>query len=175
MEPFVLCFTGISGSGKTTLANGLSEALAEGAMPFQVIDGDVLRNELGNLFGYTREERMKQNQVVRILSKYLLQNGVSVVISVVAPYDEMRKKMRSFFGRNFFLVYAKCPFETCEKRDVKGYYQLSRENRMRFLNGADDVYEVPEDAELVVDTGTDSAESCVRQILLFLRGRGYAV
>ena len=57
MNPFVLCFTGISGSGKTTLANAVANRLEEKGIPLHVIDGDVLREDLGHLFGYTKEER----------------------------------------------------------------------------------------------------------------------
>lgn len=89
MKPFVVCFTGISGSGKSTLASAVADALKEKPLPLQIIDGDVLRSELGNLFGYAREERMKQNQIVKVVAKYLLRQEVNVLISIVAPYDEM--------------------------------------------------------------------------------------
>ena len=64
-------------------------------IPVQVIDGDILRGELGNLFGYTREERMKQNRIVRVLAGYLNRNDISTIVAVVdaiteryAPADE---------------------------------------------------------------------------------------
>nr|WP_325185721.1 adenylyl-sulfate kinase [uncultured Oscillibacter sp.] len=175
MKPFVVCFTGISGSGKSTLASAVADALKEKPLPLQIIDGDVLRSELGNLFGYAREERMKQNQIVKVVAKYLLRQEVNVLISIVAPYDEMRKGMREFFGENFYLVYVKCPSEICAERDVKGYYRLSRENQMHHLNGVNDIYEVPEDAELTLDTSQLSLDKCVERILSYLREREYAV
>lgn len=175
MKPFVICFTGISGSGKTTLANAVAAALKEKSLPLQVIDGDILRSELGNLFGYTREERMKQNQIVKVLAKYLLRQKINVLISIVAPYDEMRRGMREFFRENFCLVYVKCPFEVCAERDVKGYYQLSKGNQMQHLNGADDPYEIPTDAELTLDTSRLPLDTCVERILYYLREQKYAV
>lgn len=175
MKPFVVCFTGISGSGKSTLASAVANALKEKPLPLQIIDGDVLRSELGNLFGYEREERMKQNQIVKVVAKYLLRQEVNVLISIVAPYDEMRKGMREFFGENFYLVYVKCPLEICAKRDVKGYYRISKEHRMDHLNGVNDIYEIPEDAELTLDTSQLSLDLCVERILSYLREQEYAV
>lgn len=175
MKPFVVCFTGISGSGKSTLASAVANALKEKPLPLQIIDGDVLRSELGNLFGYEREERMKQNQIVKVVAKYLLRQEVNVLISIVAPYDEMRKGMREFFGENFYLVYVKCPLEICAKRDVKGYCRISKEHRMDHLNGVNDIYEIPEDAELTLDTSQLSLDLCVERILSYLREQEYAV
>lgn len=174
MEPFALCLTGTSGSGKTTLANAVAESL-RGKVPLQVIDGDILRGELGNLFGYTKEERRKQTQVVKVLAKYLLRQHVNVLIAIVAPYDDVRKGMREFLGEGYVQVYVNCPYEVREARDVKGYYRLARENRIQNLNGADDPYEAPEDAELELDTSRLSVEACVDKILACLRERGYGV
>lgn len=173
MDPFLLCFIGTSGSGKTTLADETAKILKARNVPLQVIDGDVLRGELGNLFGFTKAERKKQTQVVKVLSKYLLRQNVNVLLAIVAPYDEIRKDLRNFFGASFCQVYVKCPYEVCEKRDVKGYYRLAKQNRMQNLNGANDIYEIPADSDLVVDTSVDSVEVCVGKVLSFLKERGY--
>ncbi len=174
MRPFAICFTGTSGSGKSTLAYAVADALKDD-LPLQIIDGDVLRSELGYLFGYTREERMKQNQVVKVLARYLLRQNINVMLSIVAPYDEMRKSMREFLGEDFCLVYVKCPYEECARRDVKGYYKLSQEGGMKNLNGVNDPYEVPMDAELELDTSQLSVDVCVKQILAWLKEHGYGV
>ena len=174
MNPFVLCFTGTSGSGKTTLASAVAGKLEEAAIPLQIIDGDVLREDLGHLFGYTKEERNKQTRVVQVLAKYLTRNKVNVLISIVAPYDDIRKRMRGFLGEGFFLVYVRCPYEVCEQRDVKGYYRLAKSKRIQNLNGANDPYEVPEDADLIVDTSVSPVEDCAGQVLAFLKARGFA-
>ena len=173
MNPFVLCFTGISGSGKTTLANAVANRLEEKGIPLHVIDGDVLREDLGHLFGYTKEDRKKQTQVVKVLAKYLTQHKVNVLVSIVAPYDDIRKSMRSFLGKDFYLVYVRCPYEVCEQRDVKGYYRLVKNQQIQNLNGANDPYEAPEDADMMVDTSVSSVEDCTAYILAFLRTHGF--
>ena len=126
-KTFSLVFTGLSGSGKTTLAKQVTDELKKRGVHVQLIDGDDFRNELGNLFGYTREERMKHNRIARTLMRYLNRNNVNVIFTLVAPYEEMRQGMREAVGDAYIEVYAKCTPETCAKRDVKGYYKKQRE------------------------------------------------
>lgn len=172
---FILCFTGISGSGKTTLANAVSALLKEHNVPVQVIDGDILRQQLGNLFGYTREERIRQSRVLRVLAGYLQGQGINVILSVVAPYEELRSGLREYLGEGYLEVYVKCPYEVCAARDVKGYYRLAAENRMKNLSGTNDVYEPPQHADMVVKTDEMSQTDCVKEILKLLEVRGYGV
>ncbi len=172
-KPFILCFSGISGSGKSTLAQMLKERLEEKNLPVKIIDGDVLRKELGNLFGYTKEERMKQNRVVRILAKYLNDCGICVIIAIVAPFDEMRKEMRSFLGENYIQAYLDCPVEECAARDVKGYYK--RADKMKNFNGVNDSYEIPDDSEININTVQTNVKKSVEKILEYLREQGYDV
>ena len=172
-KPFTLCFTGISGSGKSTLAREVGKYLEEQEVLVKIIDGDTLRGELGNLFGYTREDRMKQNRIVRVLAKYLNDCGINVIIAVIAPFDEMRKQMRSFLGENYIQAYLDCPVEECAKRDVKGYYKKAQ--KMENFIGVSDAYELPEDSEIRIDTVKEEVESSVEQIILFLKECGYSI
>ena len=172
-KTFSLVFTGISGSGKTALANLVAERLKLLGVPVTVIDGDVLREDLGNLFGYTREERMKQNRVVRTLVKYLNGAGTNVIVTLVAPYNEMRQEMRNVIGDAYIEVYTKCSVDACAARDVKGYYKKQKNGMMNNLNGADDLYEVPQTSEIIVDTERDSKELCAAQIIDYLRENGF--
>lgn len=80
-KTFSLVFTGISGSGKTTLAKRVSKKLNQLGTTVQLIDGDDFRKEIGNLFGYTRDERMKNNCVARTVMKYLNKNNINVSIN----------------------------------------------------------------------------------------------
>lgn len=171
MKTFALCFTGLSGSGKTTILNELDRILHERGVPVQAMDGDILRKELGQLFGYTREERMKQSRVVRLLSNYLNQNGISTIVAGVNGNREGRTLMRQGFGKEYIQVYLDCPIEECIRRDVKGYYKDI--SKLKNFVGIDVPYEVPTDSEIVVDTVHQSVEECVRQIMAYLDENDY--
>ncbi len=167
---------GRSGSGKTTIANALAEKLRkEGICQLQVIDGDVIRSQFGNIFGYTYEERMKCNQVVRVVVKYLLDNDISVILAQVAAYEKMREKVKEAFKEEYIEVYIRCSYEECARRDVKGYYKKQQEGRLQNLNGADDVYEVPQSSDIMIDTERETVEEAVQKIIRYLKKGGYGV
>jgi adenylylsulfate kinase len=173
---FMMYMVGMSGSGKTTIAAALEAALKDRGMEhLQVIDGDVIRGQFGGIFGYTYEERMKCNQAVRVVVDYLIKNGISVILTQVAAYEEMRQLVRKQFDEHYIQVYVKCSYEECARRDVKGYYKKNLTGEVQHLNGADDAYEVPADSDIVVDTEKEALDEEVKKILQFLEENGYGV
>lgn len=177
MKPFMLYLVGISGSGKTTIANALENEIKNRnhAYRLQVIDGDVIRDEFGGIFGFTKEERLKCNQAVRVVVGYLLKNDVSVILAQVAAYEEIRRKVRGKFFENYVEVYVKCSYEECAKRDVKGYYKKQKQGQMSNLNGANDSFEIPANADLIVDTQHCTVDEAVKEIISCLKEKGYAL
>jgi adenylylsulfate kinase (apsK) len=167
---------GRSGSGKTTIANALEKELkSKGVQKLQVIDGDVIRKQFGNIFGFTYEERMRCNQAVRVVVQYLLDNGISVILSQVAAYEEMRQKVSEQFEKDYIEVYIKCSYEECARRDVKGYYRMQKNGEMQNLNGADDIYEIPKNSDIVIDTEMENVSDAVEKIVLYLKESGYGI
>lgn len=171
---FMMYMVGISGSGKTTIANALEKTLkCKNENKLQVIDGDVIRAQFGDMFGYTYEERMKANHAARVVVDYLIKNGISVILTQVAAYEEMRKKTREHFEGQYIEVYVKCSYEECARRDVKNYYKKYQNGEMENLNGADDIYEVPRNSQIVIDTEKESVEDAVDKIIKYLQENEY--
>lgn len=176
MKNFMMYMVGISGSGKTTIAKALeAELQRRGKCKFQFIDGDVVRAEFGGIFGYTYEERMKCNRATCVVSKYLIQNDVSVILAQVGAYEKMREQVRNNFKDNYIEIYVKCSYEECARRDVKGYYAKQKRGEMDNLNGANDTFEVPEHSNIVIDTEKTSVEAAVEIIISYLEDNGYTV
>ena len=55
----MLLFTGLPKSGKTSLANGVISRLLEVAIPYYVLDGDIMRHGLNSDLGYSAEDRKR--------------------------------------------------------------------------------------------------------------------
>ena len=161
---------------KQPLQNELEKRLRkQGAQNLQVIDGDVIREQFGGIFGYTQEERLKCNQAVRVVVKYLLDNDISVILAQIAAYEEMRSLVRNQFEKHYIEVYIKCSYEECARRDVKGYYQKQKNGQLNNLNGADDIYEVPRNSEIVIDTENETVCRAVDKIMEYLEVNNYGV
>jgi sulfate adenylyltransferase len=73
----------------------------------------------------------------------------------------------------FMETYVSTPIEICEKRDRKGLYAMARAGKIKGFTGIDDPYEVPENAEIVIDTGELTADLAAHRILLTLEKLGY--
>jgi adenylylsulfate kinase-like enzyme len=83
-------FTGQPGSGKTTLAKKVLKLVSN---PIH-IDGDNLRSILNN-FDYSETGRRKNIENVISIARFLDSKGFTVVISVVAPYRDLRESLKS--------------------------------------------------------------------------------
>ncbi len=56
-------------------------------------------------------------------------------------------------------------------RDPKGLYKKARSGELKNFTGIDSAYEIPENADLVLDTKTNNAEELADQIINFLESK----
>jgi adenylylsulfate kinase-like enzyme len=93
-EKKIYWFTGQPGAGKTVLSLRLKTYLEKeyGNEVFH-IDGDDLR-KLFNNQKYGREGREENIKRAQDLAKFLLAQGYDVVVSLVAPYKELRESFK---------------------------------------------------------------------------------
>jgi adenylylsulfate kinase-like enzyme len=59
--------------------------------------------------------------------------------------------------------------ETCEARDVKGLYKRARAGEIKNYTGISSPYEVPKNADLIIDTEKETIEASVSIIISFLK------
>ncbi len=168
-QPAVIWFTGLSGSGKSTIANRVVEELRARGVAVEYLDGDAIR-ELFPSTGFSRSERDAHIRRVGFVASRLEAHGVSVVASLVSPYEESRAFVRKLC-RNYIEVFVATPLEECEQRDVKGLYARARRGEIKQFTGIDDPYEPPARPELTIDTRRLSVEQSVALVLERLRER----
>jgi adenylylsulfate kinase len=133
-------FTGQPGHGKTVLAKSLKEYIEYNYSHKQVfhVDGDDLREILVNK-DYSKQGRENNIRTAQSLALYLDNKGYDVVVSLVAPYKELREEFKS-------------------RADVKEIYIHTTEERGREQFHVQD-YESPTENFIDVDTTDDSPES----------------
>jgi len=168
----VLWFTGLSGAGKSTLAHALEERLYQMSFHTFVLDGDNVRHNLCKDLGFSTEARVENIRRVAEVAKLFVEAGVIVLTAFISPFAADREKARQLLGEDFIEIYCDCSLEICEQRDVKGLYRRARAGEVKEFTGISSPYEIPEQPDLRVNTGSQDLESCVTQVLDYLVQRG---
>jgi sulfate adenylyltransferase len=169
-------FTGLSGSGKSTIANVLiTKFLEVGGRPVTLLDGDLVRKNLSSELGFSKEHRDINIRRIGYVASEITKNGGIAICAPIAPYDATRKHVRQTIEPHggFILVHIATTVETCEQRDSKGLYAKARAGILKEFTGISDPYEVPTDADVVIDTGELSAEEAAQEIILHLERQGF--
>jgi sulfate adenylyltransferase len=178
-QGLVVFFTGLSGSGKSTLARALQEVVLEqGERTVTSLDGDVVRRHLSAGLSFSKEDR--ETNIARIgwVAAEISRHGGMAICSPIAPFDSTRRQVRGLVaqaGGAFVLVHVATPLEECERRDRKGLYAKARRGEIPEFTGISSPYEVPEDADLRVDTTGRSITDALDEVLDHLYDAGYLI
>ena len=161
----MIWFTGLSGSGKSTLGNALEIALHHQGKKTFLLDGDVVRQGLNQDLGFSDEDRIENIRRIAHVAKLMMDAGLIVICAFISPFKIERRLARELAGENRFIeVYLNTPLAICEERDVKGLYQKSRAGNLTNLSGIGSDYEIPENAEIIIDTSRTSIQAAIEQI-----------
>ena len=71
----------------------------------------------------------------------------------------------------FLEIFVDVPLGVCEQRDPKGLYRRARAGEIPHFTGIDDPYEVPDDAEIVLDSASIAPPESARIIIAELERR----
>jgi len=143
--------------------------------PVQFLDGDLVRKHLSSELGFSREHRDLNIHRIGYVASEITKNGGIAICAPIAPYDATRKHVRRMiepYG-GFVLVHVATSVEVCEQRDRKGLYAKARAGILKEFTGVSDPYEVPPDAEVVINTGELSPEEAAQEIILYLEREGF--
>ncbi|MFL0355328.1 sulfate adenylyltransferase subunit CysN [Erythrobacter sp. GH1-10] len=169
-RPRVLWFTGLSGSGKSTIANEVEKQLALMNRHTFLLDGDNVRHGLNKDLGFTETDRIENIRRIGEVAKLMADAGLIVLTAFISPFRAERQMVRKMLPEGEFIeIFVDTPLEVAEQRDVKGLYKKARSGELKNFTGIDSPYEMPENAEIVVNTvdmtPVEAAEYIVKQIL----------
>lgn len=158
----VIFLTGLSGSGKSTVARAVRNAVVEaGERPVTLLDGDLVRRNLSEGLGFSVRDRDINIRRIGWVAAEIARHDGLVVCSPIAPVDRTRRDVRAMVegaGGRFVLVHVATPLTECERRDRKGLYARARRGEIPDFTGISSPYEVPADADLVIDTTGQDVE-----------------
>ena len=166
----VLWFTGLSGSGKSTMSHALEERLFNKGCRTFVLDGDNVRHGLNSHLSFSDKDRKENIRRIGEVSKLMMEAGFIIMTAFISPFREDRIAVRNLISNGDFIeIYCKASLETCEARDVKGLYKRARAGEIKNYTGINSPYEVPENADLIIDTEQETIEDSVSIIISFLK------
>jgi sulfate adenylyltransferase len=168
LAPATIFFTGLSGSGKSTIARAVAERLLDAsATEIVLLDGDEIRRRVSQDLGFDRASRNTNVARIAEAAAKVAKSGGIAIAAPIAPFAEGRARAREVASTAgpFLLVHVSTPLEVCEARDRKGLYAKARTGEVKDFTGISSPYEIPTDADLVIDASVVSVESAVDQIL----------
>jgi bifunctional enzyme CysN/CysC len=172
-KPCILWFTGLSGAGKSTVADLLEQTLHRLGNHTILLDGDNVRHGLNRDLGFTDGDRVENIRRVAEVAKLMVEAGLIVLVSFISPFRSERLMARDLVGLDEFIeIYVDTPIEICESRDAKGLYKLARAGKLPNLTGIGSPYEVPENAEIVLNGAARAPADLVEQVMNFLTEKG---
>ena len=131
-----------------------------------ILDGDNVRHGLNKDLGFTDEDRVENIRRVAEVAKLMTDAGLVVLVSFISPFRSERRLARELFDEGEFIeVFVDTPLAVAEARDVKGLYAKARAGRIPNFTGIDSPYEVPENAELVLDTVAEPPEALAARVV----------
>ena len=146
-EKKIYWFTGQPGAGKTVLSLRLKNYLEEEYQNEVFhIDGDELRMLYKNL-NYGREGREENIKRAQDIAKFIHSQGYDVIVSLVAPYKELRDRFKEELKTGLVELYV----HTTEIRGRENYHT--------------DEYVAPSENYIDVDTTNVEPEESIKQII----------
>ena len=152
--------TGLHGSGKNELAYSLEKELFSMDKIVVVLDGKTVRAGLNRELDYSPSDRAEHLRRVAHICKLLNDQGIICIASFISPKEDIRQQVKEIIGKDRFkLIYMNANIEYCRANDKYGLYKLADEGKLSHLAGVDEDYEVPENADVVIDLDKGIDES----------------
>ena len=170
---FCIYFVGVPASGKSTLANSLRVKIKENfpEKTISLLDGDIIRKNLSKGLGFSVEDRKTNiHRIGYVASEIVKHSGICLVANI-APFSDSRIKNREIISKigYYIEVYVTASLETCIKRDPKGLYKKAQQGEIKNLTGYNEKFELPENADIVLDTDKMDITECTRKIFFYLQ------
>lgn len=167
-------FTGLSGAGKTTISRAVAERLKAEDCKFEILDGDIVRQNLTKGLGFSKEDRDENIRRIGFVAHLLTRNGVIVLVSAISPYQAVREEVKNRIG-DFVEIFVNAPVSVCEERDVKGLYKKARSGEIANFTGISDPYEPPTNPTVECRTDLESEAESVEKVIGTLKEMGYLI
>ena len=145
----------------------MADALSMRGLKVEVLDSGRIRQQLNRQLGFSREEI--ETNLVRLgyECKLLNRNGVTVIVTAVSPYRDVRDRLREEIG-DFIEIHCRCPMEILIKRGAGELFEKAQRDEIAHVAGVNAPYEEPLKPEVLLNTDQLTVEDCVNTTLTTL-------
>ena len=120
----IIFLIGFPGSGKTTIAKKIKSLLVKNKISNFHLDGDSLRNVLGNL-NYSKKERVKLSLMYLKLAQLLLKQTDVIILSSVSLYKEVEEVFSKKSNIKSYLIIKNFKNHNKKKNKIRNKYLKS--------------------------------------------------
>jgi bifunctional enzyme CysN/CysC len=169
----IVWLTGLSGAGKTTIAREVERQLFERGCQTMLLDGDNLRHGLSGDLGFSPNDRTENIRRAGEVARLFFEQGNVVLAAFVSPYRKDRQRVRGLVPPGRFIeVHVSATAETLRARDPKGLYVKAGTGQIADFTGMSAPYEVPDTAEVTIDTNNIDVATAAGRVIAALETMG---
>lgn len=149
----LLWITGLSGAGKTTIGTEVYNIFKNKYLNTVFIDGDVIREILGNDLGHTIEDRKKNAIRISKMCEFLTNQNINVVCATMSLFKEIHDLNRKNI-KYYYEIFIDVNIDELVKRDSKGLYAKALRGEIKNVIGIDLHFDKPENPFMIIDNTT---------------------
>ncbi len=165
--PVTVLFTGSPGAGKSTTAYGVERKLFDMGRSATVLDGQNIRMGLSRDLQFSRDDRSENVRRAAEVARLMNRSGLICLMSLVAPDEEVRQRAAKVIGEEqFIVVHLDASDEVCASRNESAK-KLTEED----VQESTVSYQVPTNADLVLNTESMPAHECIDKVIELLEKR----
>ncbi len=154
------------------MAQALAGCLDDHGLPYELIDGDIIREEICRGLGFSKKDRDENIRRIGYIARLLNRHNVISIVAAISPYRLAREQVRKGIPK-FLEVHVDCPLETLVHRDVKGLYHRALAGQIKHFSGISDPYEAPAHPDVYVNSGKQTPEESLGIITRKLQELGW--
>lgn len=154
--------TGLAGAGKTTIALGFHDRLKKSGRPAIFLDGDMLREILGDLsLSHRPQDRLRLALMYGRLCRHLTSQDIDVVCATISMFDEVYRWNRENIS-GYTEIYINTPLDVLIARDKNKIYSRALAGEIHDVVGIDiPLVEPPHPDMVVANDGSQTVEAIV--------------
>ena len=102
-------------AGKSYYSEYIKKILEKENLKVNIIDGDIIRDKYKIPVGFSFDEICNNNKNIANICKEEYKNFDVTIVSVISPYESVRKQIKRLFENDLFYIYVHADIDSLKK------------------------------------------------------------